>query len=371
MAYGTVNADTVTTSTAGGVLGAGNASIMKNRLINGTMAISQYNGTSSITPTIAAYVVDRWQAIISQSSKLSFQQNAGSVTTPAGFTNYLGATSLSAYSLVTSDYFLITQKIEGNNISDLGWGTASGKSVTLSFQVYSSLTGTFGLVVGNAARTNVFPAAYSIPVANTWTPISIQIPAPPNGASFPLGNGIGIEIDFGLGVASNLCNTAGSWANGGLGVTGATSVVGTSGATFYITGVQLEVGSSATGYEYRQYGQELALCQRYYAKTYDTGTVAGTATTSGSIGSNVSATWGYAPAGTWCFPVAMRTQPTITIYSTINANTTGVVTSDLTDGSGTYLNLGLSSVFIRRNNNSSGVVGGSDVRAQATASAEL
>ena len=261
----TINTPTINqinTSVANTSLGAGNASIMKNRIINGAMVISQYNGTSSVTPTGAAYLIDRWQVIPSQSSKLSFQQNAGSVTPPVGFTNYLGATSLSAYSLVTSDYFLLTQKIEGFNSADLGWGTANAKTVTVSFWVRSSLTGTFGFVLRNSAEDRVYPASYTISAANTWEYETITIPGDTTGTWLTT-NGIGIEIDFGLGVASNISGTAGTWTTGILGVTGATSVVGTNGATFYITGVQLEVGSNATGFEYVNYQTSLANCQRY------------------------------------------------------------------------------------------------------------
>lgn len=310
MAYGTCNADVIGTSVAGSNIGAGNASIMKNRIINGAMVISQYNGTSSVTPTGAAYLVDRWQVIPSQSSKLSFQQNAGSVTPPVGFTNYLGATSLSAYSLVTSDYFLLTQKIEGFNSADLGWGTANAKTVTVSFWVRSSLTGTFGFVLRNSAGDRVYPASYTISAANTWEYETITIPGDTTGTWLTT-NGIGIEIDFGLGVASNISGTAGTWTTGILGVTGATSVVGTNGATFYITGVSLEVGSSATGYEYVNYQTSLANCQRYYYTS-----AAGTATNDHIFnyfnGNN--------SVGTAKFGVQMRSAPTVIAYNGTTAN---------------------------------------------------
>jgi hypothetical protein len=145
----------------------------------------------------------------------------------------------------------------------------------------------------------------------------------------------------------------------------------TSSATFYITGVQLEPGTVATPFERRSFGAELALCQRYFAKTYDTGTVPGTVTSAGAISTNVNGAWVYAPSGTWCFPVAMRTQPTITLYSTANANTTGVSTADFTDGAATTFSQGASAVSIRRNNVSTGVSSGVDMKSQATASAEL
>jgi len=236
----------------------------KNRIINGAMVIDQRNAGASVTPTNEQYTLDRWQAWRSQASKYSVQQNAGSVTPPTGFTNYLGVTSLSAYSIVTSDYFMLSQKIEGYNFSDLGWGTANAKTVTLSFWVRSSLTGTFGGSIQNSAQNKSYPFSYTISSANTWEQKSITIVGETSGTWLTT-NGLGAYLWFGLGVASNLSGTAGAWASSNFfSATGATSVVGTNGATFYITGVQLEVGSTATSFDYRPYGTELALCQRYF-----------------------------------------------------------------------------------------------------------
>jgi len=240
--------------------------MMKNRIINGAMVIDQRNAGASVATSsgTSVYTLDRWQAGYTQTSKYTVQQNAGSVTPPVGFTNYLGITSSSAYSIGAGDYFFTKQVIEGFNIADLGWGTANAKTVTLSFQVYSSLTGTFGGSLWNNAGNRSYPFTYSILSANTWTQISVTIAGDTTG-TWLTNNGYGISIAFGLGVGSTYSGTAGAWAGAFyIGATGATSVVGTNGATFYITGVQLEVGSSATGFEYRNYGQELYNCQRYY-----------------------------------------------------------------------------------------------------------
>jgi hypothetical protein len=264
MPYGNINVDTVTTSTTGGILGAGNASIMKNRIINGAMVISQRNSTSSVTPTNGLYTLDRWQFYVSQASKLTAQQNAGSVTPPTGFTNYLGVTSSSAYSVVAGDYFSFQQYIEGFNAADLDFGKSTAKTITLSFWVRSSLTGTFGGSLGNNANNRSYPFTYTITTANTWQQISVTIAGDTTG-TWETNNSIGLAVYFGLGVGSTFSGTAGAWAGANyVSATGATSVVGTNGATFYITGVQLEVGSSATGFEYRLYNQELIACQRYY-----------------------------------------------------------------------------------------------------------
>ena len=252
-----------------GTIGAGNASIMKNRIINGAMVIDQRNAGASVTPTstLDGYPVDRFFVTVSQNSKLTTQQNAGSVTPPIGFSNYLGVTSSSAYTLGATDYFAIRQYIEGFNTADLQWGTVNAKTVTLSFQVYSSLTGTFGGAISNSAFNRSYPFTYTVSSANTWTAVSVTIAGDTSGTWVGATNGIGIRVQFGLGVGSTYSGTAGAWAGSlYISATGATSVVGTSGATFYITGVQLEVGSSATGFEYVNYQTSLANCQRYYIK---------------------------------------------------------------------------------------------------------
>jgi hypothetical protein len=290
---------------------------MKNRIINGAMVIDQRNAGASITipSTGSTYSVDRWFFATSQASKLSAQQNGGAITPPVGFANYMGITSLSAYSVTSTDYFNFVQSIEGYNIADLGWGSANAKTVTLSFQVYSSLTGTFGGVISNGSFNYQYPFTYSIPVANTWTTISVTIAGPISG-TWNITNSVGAYVLFGLGAGSTVSGTAGSWATQSIrSATGATSVVGTNGATFYITGVQLEVGSSATGFEYRQYGQELLLCQRYFETSADFGTnaqyagqqiVVGVGTT--SFGGSVSFLQGKP------FSVRKRTVPTVVLY---------------------------------------------------------
>jgi len=237
----------------------------KNRIINGAMVIDQRNAGASVTPTNVQFTLDRWTSGVTQASKFSVQQNAGSVTPPAGFTNYLGVTSLSSYSVLAGDLFTIYQPIEGYNSADLGWGTANAKTVTLSFWVRSSLTGTFGGAIYNSAVNRSYPFSYTILAANTWEQKSVTIAGDTTGTWIGATNGVGMYVGFGLGVGSTYSGTAGSWAGAGyVSATGATSVVGTNGATFYLTGVQLEVGSTATSFDYRPYGTELALCQRYY-----------------------------------------------------------------------------------------------------------
>ena len=297
MTYGTVNVNRVVDA-SGGVL-APISSVMRNRLINSAMVIDQRNAGASVNPTDGQYTLDRWTIYRTQASKLTVQQNAGSVTPPAGFSKYLGVTSSSAYSVVSSDYFLLTQPIEGFNTADLGWGTASAKTVTLSFQVYSSLTGTFGGSLQNNGATRSYPFTYTISSANTWTTISVTIAGDISGTWVGATNGVGMYVYFGLGAGSTYSGTAGAWAGANyLSATGATSVVGTNGATFYITGVQLEVGTQATSFEYRQYTTELQLCQRYFARLG-----------SGSTGYVFSGTLGDFGVQ---FPTTMRATPSVT-----------------------------------------------------------
>ena len=319
MSYGQVNADVIGTSVAGSNLGAGDASLMKSRIINGAMVISQAQAGASTT-ALDSYPVDRFKYEASQTSKLTLQQNAGSVTPPVGFTNYLGATSSSAYSITSSDYFLITQKIEGFNIADLGWGTVNAKSVTLSFQVYSSLTGTFGGVVANASGRS-YPFAYTVSSANTWTSISVTIAGDTSGTWLTT-NGVGLTLRFGLGVGATYSGTAGAWSSTSyFSATGAVSVVGTSGATFYITGVQLEVGSSATGFEYVNYQTSLANCQRYYWQCTD------------SMGVMTNTNNSYRTPMT--MPVPMRTAPTLASGATftVGGGSTGTPALNISSGS--------------------------------------
>jgi len=235
----------------------------KNRIINGAMVIDQRNAGASVTQNDQGlYTLDRWSAYGTVNSKFTIQQNGGSVTRPAGFKNYLGCTSTSAYTVTATDLNIIQQDIEGYNIADLGWGTADAKTVTLSFWVRSSLTGTFGGSI-TGGNTRNYPWSYTISSANTWEFKTIIIAGDTSG-TWGSTNGTGIIVNWSLGTGSSYSNTSGSWtASASYSVPSAVSVVGTNGATFYITGVQLEKGSTATSFDYRDYGRELTLCERY------------------------------------------------------------------------------------------------------------
>jgi len=297
---GTTGITTPTTSTTGEFVTS--VTGFKNRIINGAMVIDQRNAGASVTPTNGQYTLDRWQGLLAQTSKYTVIQSS---TAPTGFINSLLVTSSSAYSVGASDYFDITQYIEGLNMTDLAWGTASAATVTLSFWVRSSLTGTFGGSLQNNGQARSYPFSYTISNANTFEYKTITIAGDTSGTWLTT-NGRGIQLNFSLGTGSTFSGTAGAWATANyLGTTGATSVVGTNGATFYITGVQLEKGSTATSFDVRSYPTELGMCQRYYEKI--------PAGIYGAVG--VRTTDWY---GNIMWQVEKRTNATCTLNGTIN-----------------------------------------------------
>jgi len=282
-ATATINAYTPTASNMAG----------RNRIINGDMRIDQRNAGAAVTPGEGIYTVDRWEAKQTTASKFSVQQSTSSP--PVGFINYVRCTSLSAFSVGSSDQFGLRQIIEGLNHSDFNWGSADAKTITISFWVRSSLTGTFGCAFYNYAGDRSYPFTYTISSANTWEKKTVTVAGDTSG-TWSTTSTAGIVLFFSLGSGSSVSGTAGSWSGSFLAsATGATSVVATSGATFDFTGVQLEEGSAATPFEHRQYGTELVLCERYY-QFIKTGIV----TASGATGLNFS------------YPTEMRASPTAT-----------------------------------------------------------
>lgn len=327
--------------------GGSNNVTFRNKIINGACVIDQRNAGASVTPTSGSYTLDRWKIYCSQASKFSVQQNAGSVTPPVGFTNYLGVTSLSAYTVGAGEEFDVCQFIEGYNVADLGFGSANAKTVTLSFWVRSSLTGTFGGALQNSGSSRSYVFSYTISSANTWEQKSITITGDTSGTWLTT-NGLGISCNFGIGQGSSVSNTAGSWYAGNyVNVTGGTSVVGTNGATWYVTGVQLEAGTTASPFEYRQYGTELALCQRYYELFGQGG--------AGKAGSgNVNAEMAFT------FQVTKRVAPSISFVgnsSTAYITECGVATRNISSLGGT--SVGVNGAYVNSQttvNGSGGVV---------------
>ena len=249
----------------------------RNRIINGAMAIDQRNAGASFTTGAGNnYIPDRWLVYDGTGSKLSVQQVTDGPT-GSGFVKSQKITSQAATTPGSTDYYFNCQRIEGFNVSDLGWGTASAVSATLSFWVKSSLTGSFSGAFGNTSFTRSYPFSYTINSANTWEYKTITVGGDTTG-TWATDNTAGLQVVFDLGSGSSRAGTVNTWSgNDYRKVTGSVNLIGTSGATFYITGVQLERGSTASSFDYRSYGAELALCQRYYEKSYASGTTAGTA----------------------------------------------------------------------------------------------
>jgi hypothetical protein len=235
---------------------------MKNRIINGDMVINQRNPGTVTLDTNTRFIVDRFFAEDDSTATVTGVQ---STTAPAGFINSMLFTVTTADSSITaSENCTIRHFIEGLNIADLGWGTANAQTVTLSFWVRSSVTGTHSGSLLNSAQNRSYVFSYTISAADTWEQKSITIPGDTSGTWLTT-NGRGIGIYWNLGSGSNFLGTAGSWGSSLLlGSTGSVQLFSTLNATFFITGVQLERGSTATAFEWLPIGTELALCQRYF-----------------------------------------------------------------------------------------------------------
>jgi len=313
---------------------------LKNRIINGDMVIDQRNNGASVTINgTTSYVNDRFKITTGGGGIISASR---STTAPTGFVNSLSNTvSTADSSIAAGDIYVIDQIIEGFNTADLGFGTANARTVTLSFWVRSSVTGTYGVRISNGSFNRSYVSTYTINSANTWQQISITIAGDTTG-TWATDNTGGIAVSWDLGSGTNWNGTANTWQAGNfLRTSGCVNWIATAGATFFITGVQLEVGSSATPFERRLYNQELANCQRYF-------TVLGGATyTPIGVGASVSSTASYANVP---FPVAMRAAPTLGSFSTLII--TDRQTYDLTVTSFGSISAGVQGAHLLINHNS-------------------
>jgi hypothetical protein len=288
----------------------------RNRIINGDMRIDQRNAGAAVS-TDNAFPLDRFKVRTNVTGATFTSQRSTTAPTP-DFLNSLVYTTGTGANAGASDVASILHLIEGTNVPDLGWGTANAKTVTISFRVRSSVTGTFVLTLRNSAGNRNYPATYTVSSADTWETKSITVAGDTSG-TWLTDTGIGIQLWFDLGSGSNFNGTANTWSGSTVvRVSGSANVVGVSGATFYITGVQLEVGSVATPFERRPFGTELALCQRYFETSYDAGTAVPTNTQNGAI-------W-FCPTGTrlvYSFPfkVTKRASPTTVFYSPADSAT--------------------------------------------------
>ena len=258
----------------------------KNRIINGAMVIDQRNAGASVSvSTSGVYVLDRWKNRANGGGVFSVQQSS---TAPVGFNTAVIYTVTTAdSSIAASDNYWIIQDIEGYNVADLGWGTANAQTVTISFWVRSSVTGTFNVGVTNGTTYDrSYVSTYTVNTANTYEYKTITIAGDTTG-TWGKTNGGGITLVFNLGAGTDYQATANTWSAGFLHSTsGSTNFIATNGATFYITGVQLEKGSTATSFDYRPYGTELALCQRYFEK--GKGDARGATNASSQVGNEIN-----------------------------------------------------------------------------------
>ena len=284
----------------------------KSRIINGAMVIDQRNAGAAVTATggNGVYAVDRFNTSISTGSCTAQQ----STTVPVGFNYSLSLTVGTSGTPSASAQNTIQQVIEGFNMADFGWGTANAKQVTLSFWVRSSLTGTFAVAFQNVNYDRFYVSTYTINAANTWEQKSITLTGDTTG-TWNSTNGSGIRLKFDMGYGSNFNTTANAWGAGEFyTVSGTTKLVANSAATFYITGVQLEKGSTATSFDYRPYGTELALCQRYFQKSYSAATAVATVTFVGMEWMSLASTYSGRMANTTHLVQSMRDPPSITPY---------------------------------------------------------
>jgi hypothetical protein len=290
----------------------------RNRVINGDMSVDQRNGGAAGT-TNGVYAIDRWWFNSNLATKGSWQQ--GGALWP--FPNYLSFTSNSAYTIAAGDRFAFQQTIEGCNFNDAQWGTASAQSIVLEFWVDTTVAGTYGGSIRNAASNRSYVFSYTVPTANVLTKFRISIPGDTAGTWSVAANAGACIVSFGFGVGSTYSAAAGAWTAGAfLSPPGAVSIVATNGGFFAITGVALMVGAAASNAEpeFRKFSDNLIDCMRYFTKTSIQGAsyqVAGQAI--------------YVPG---YFPAIMRATPT----STITANSSSNVTLTPTVTSFTTLN---------------------------------
>ena len=233
----------------------------RNKIINGNMQIAQ-RGTTGTAGAGGSYLAsDRWKAWDASDAVVTVSQETDGPT--GQFTKCLKYNVTTADASITAGQFgMVRQMIEGYNIIDLGFGTASAQSVTISFWVKSSLTGSHGAALNNGNEDRSYPFAYTISVANTWEYKTVTIPGDTSG-TWDTDNTAGMIITFGMGTGSTYEGTADAWQAGNkFQPTSTVANIGTI-SNWNVTGVQLEAGTISTDFENLPYTTQLQLCQRY------------------------------------------------------------------------------------------------------------
>ena len=296
-------------------------SAFKNRIINGDMRIDQRNAGAAVSwaANTNGYTLDRWK-LTQNGTVASTVQRSTVVPAGQGFTNSLLTTITAAETAVstgnkTAGYYYM---LEGYNVSDFGWGTASAQPITISFWVRSSVVGTYSFSVMNTSFARSYNSSYTISAANTWEKKIFTVPGDTGATAMDTTHGIALSLVFDFGFSPMYeSSTANAWqGSSSYALAGCTKLSSTVGATFYLTGVQLEAGSTATEFERRPIGTELALCQRYYDKSYSMNVAPGTATANGmlnAISEDWSGAW-YSGGGSIRFTTEMRISPNFSYY---------------------------------------------------------
>lgn len=299
----------------------------RNLIINGAMQVAQ-RGTSFNAPADAGYTLDRISAFRNGAGVIDIEQ---STVAPESFQYSLKVTVDTAdTSLSGTDFGGLRYVVEGYDASRIDFGKSSAKQITLSFYARSSVTGIYSVAFRNSAASRSYAVDYTIDAVDTWERKEITITADTSG-TWVTDSGKGIDLRFCLW-GGGYTTAPNSWTNGNF--TGSnntnTSWIATVGNTFYITGIQLEVGDTATEFEHpRSYGDELAKCQRYYYRfTHPTQTgywIDGYTTIAGYI-NNFST-----------FPVTMRASPTSsfgTTWTLANTEEVGLPTIKIVETNG-------------------------------------
>ena len=234
----------------------------KNLIINGGMLVSQ-RGTSFASPSSTDYTLDRWQNTYSQDTGATTISQSS--TSPDLFGSSLKVDCTTAEATVDAgNYWLLRQSFEGQDLQNLGYGTSSAKALTISFWVYSTKTGTFAVSLYNDDAAKSYVADVTVNSASTWEKKTVTI-AGDTASGFNNDNGRSLILNIGLNAGSTFQTTAGSWTSGAyFGTSSTDNFLDNTSNDFYITGVQMEVGSVATDFEVRPIGEELSLCERYF-----------------------------------------------------------------------------------------------------------
>jgi hypothetical protein len=292
----------------------------RNKIINGDMSIDQRAEGAVSTLTNGVYNLDRWAGQKSNTGVVTVQRVTDSLPPSFAYAMKFTVTTADA-SVAATDYDGFHQYIEGLNCIDLDFGKSTAKDITLSFWVRSSKTGTYTGSVANDASNRSRTFEYTINAANTWEYKTITMPGDVSGV-WLINNGRGLKLFFSLMCGTNWQQAAGSWGSGNVvGTSNQVNWLDTLGATFYITGVQLEVGNQATAFEHKSITESLSACRRYYEKTYPVGQPIATVSTNQLLYShNVGSSPG-AIIGTWFYKVAKRNSPSFTFYNHVTSGT--------------------------------------------------